>query len=94
MSPQIHLVFDDYFKTVHTYKGQEPTIWAELMTFQTFRSDYDDEAYVPVLSDEWLKPDTLKARQLQQQTKKDVRTYPPVINEPYEPFEPPPSDPG
>jgi hypothetical protein len=36
--------------------------------------DYDDEAYVPVLSDEWLNPDTLKARQLQQQAKKDVRT--------------------
>jgi hypothetical protein len=33
MSPQIHLVFDDYFETVHSYKGQEPTIWAELMTF-------------------------------------------------------------
>jgi hypothetical protein len=26
-------VFDDYFETVHSYKGQEPTIWAELMTF-------------------------------------------------------------
>jgi hypothetical protein len=43
------------------------------------------------LSDEWLDPDTLKARQLQQQAEKDVRKQPTVINEP---FEPPPPDPG
>jgi hypothetical protein len=43
MSPHFHLIFDDDAETVHLDKAQEPAIWAELITFQTFRSDYDDE---------------------------------------------------
>jgi hypothetical protein len=57
MSPQFHLVFDDYFERVFSDEGQEQAIWAELITFQTFRSDYDDEDYVPELSNEWLNPE-------------------------------------
>ena len=26
--PQFHLVFDDYFETVHAGEGQEPPVWS------------------------------------------------------------------
>jgi hypothetical protein len=49
ISPQFHLLFDDHIGTFHLDEGQEPTLWVELITFQTLRSDYDDEDYVPEL---------------------------------------------
>jgi hypothetical protein len=90
MSPQFHLVFDDYFETVHSDEGEEPAIWSELITFQAFRSDYDDEDYVPELSDEWLNPDALRDRQQQQQEKRRSREKGPTVEEPVDI----PPDPG
>ena len=54
ISPQFHAVYDDYFETVHSSEDEEPQSWPELVTFQTFRNDIDDEDYVPLLADEWL----------------------------------------
>ena len=51
ISPQFHLVFDDYFETVHVGYDQEPPVWSELITFQYVESVYDDEDYVTSLSD-------------------------------------------
>ena len=31
--PQFHLVFDDYFETLHAGKDQETPVWSELVTF-------------------------------------------------------------
>ena len=41
--PKFHLVFDDYFYTVHTVEDREPPVWSELVTFQSFKCVYDDE---------------------------------------------------
>ena len=41
------MVYDDYFETVHASPDKEPEAWPELITFQSFRSDIeeDDENY-------------------------------------------------
>jgi hypothetical protein len=43
ITPQYHLVFDDFFETVASEGDQEPTVWPELVVFQTFANDFDDE---------------------------------------------------
>ena len=60
--PQFNLVFDDYFETLHAGEYQEPPVWSEFITFQSFKSAYDDEDYVPELADEWLEPADLESR--------------------------------
>ena len=58
--PQFHLLFDECFETVHTGYYQEPQFCPELITFQSFKSVYDDEDYFPNLVDEWLEPESLE----------------------------------
>ena len=39
--PQFHLVFDEYFDTLHVVEDKEPPVWSELITFQSFKIVYD-----------------------------------------------------
>ena len=48
--PRFHLVFGEYFETVHAIEDQEPPVWSGLNTFQSFKSAYDDEYYFPNLA--------------------------------------------
>ena len=57
VSPQFHLVYDDYFETVHSDETSVPTSWPELLTWNTFRSSFDDGATVPALTEDWLSPE-------------------------------------
>jgi hypothetical protein len=45
-------VYDDYFETVHSREDQEPENWGELLGFNRFQSEYDEDDYVPELPDE------------------------------------------
>ena len=65
ISPQFHLVFDDWFETVHSSATEEPKGWQELIQFQSFSNDFDDDDYVPELGQEWLNQEELKAREEQ-----------------------------
>ena len=60
--PQLNMVFDDYFETLHSSEYQEPPVWLELTTFQSFKISYDDEYYVPNLADDLLEPVALESR--------------------------------
>ena len=55
ISPQFHVVYDDFFETVHSSPDKEPTVWPELIVFQSFRSDIeeDDEFFKYELEDQW-----------------------------------------
>ena len=53
LSRQFHVVYDDYFETVHAAADKAPKCWPELIRFQRFRSYYDDKD-VPELETEWL----------------------------------------
>ena len=55
ISPQFHIIYDDL--------SEPPATWPELVTFNRFRSDFDDEDFVPSLADEWLTPVELGQRQ-------------------------------
>ena len=54
ISPQFHLVFDDWFETVHS-DIKPPPQWDHLCTFQRFETYFDTDA-PPPLADEWLTP--------------------------------------
>jgi len=55
ISPQYHLVYDDWFEAVYSSLDQEPPEWDNLCTFQRFETHFD-EGTAPTLQDEWLTP--------------------------------------
>jgi Reverse transcriptase (RNA-dependent DNA polymerase) len=67
ISPQFHVVYDDFFETVHATDNEEPNEWPELIVFQSFRADLDEDGYVPELSDEWLDDSALRERREREQ---------------------------
>jgi hypothetical protein len=71
ITPQFHLVFDNYFETVHSGDDQEPERWNELLQFSRFQAGYDKEDYVPELTDEWLSQEDLQVRTEQRQHERD-----------------------
>jgi hypothetical protein len=62
ITPQFHLVFDDFFETVFSEGEQEPDVWPELVVFQRFANELDEDDYRPELADEWLNPTELQDR--------------------------------
>ena len=49
ISPQFHVIYDDDFETVRSDEESHPLIWEELLTFNTFQSDYSAENNIPQL---------------------------------------------
>ena len=62
ISPQFHVVYNDYFETVHLDPNQVPSVWPELIVFQSYRSDIeeDDEFYRYELEDQWKSQEELQ----------------------------------
>jgi hypothetical protein len=48
-----------------------PPEWEELLIFNQSRSEYDDEAYVPELSDEWVDEATRSVRAKRRMERKE-----------------------
>jgi hypothetical protein len=71
ITPQYHLVFDDFFETIFLDGEQEPSVWPDLVVFQSFANDFDVEGYRPELSDEWLNPIELQERVTRQKLERD-----------------------
>ena len=71
MSPQFHLVFDDWFETVHASGSEEPKEWQELIQFQRFSNDFDDEQFVPELGKEWLNQEELATRETRERQRRE-----------------------
>lgn len=63
ITPQFHMVYDDFFETVHSDEDQEPKEWLELVTLNRFQSDIDSDDYIPDLPDEWLNPQERQERE-------------------------------
>ena len=36
ITPQYHLIYDDFFKMVHSGASEEPTEWSDLVVFNRF----------------------------------------------------------
>ena len=69
-------MYDSNFETVNSNSDDPPDIWTELITFSSFRSDYDDEDYVPELDREWLTDEEIHQRQLVEDRKRGRDTPP------------------
>ncbi len=82
LSPQFHVVYDNFFETVHSGDDdKEPAGWENLVTFsrdQVFLDD-DDPVAVPELADEWVDEATLETRRRQRMERRD--TTPPAAPE-------------
>ena len=51
MSPQFHVVYDKLFQTVHSFEGEPPYKWTDLLLFDCLLSDFDHSDFVPELYD-------------------------------------------
>ena len=71
ITPQFHLVYDDYFETVHSRDDQEPEGWNELLRFNRFQTEFDEDQDVPDLPDEWLNPQELGERRAQREQNRE-----------------------
>jgi len=66
ISPQYHIVFDDWFETVYASESEEPACWDHLCTFERFEFQfYDDEP--PDLKEEWLTPEEITQQRARKQ---------------------------
>ena len=73
LSPQFHVVYDNYFETVHSKEDTAPENWEQLVNFSSDRVLHnDDDEYVPELPDEWVDDATLEARRRQRKGRREV----------------------
>jgi hypothetical protein len=59
ITPQLHIVGEDCFETVHSDGSNLPPNWEELIVFSSFQANIDEEGTIPELADEWLSPEEL-----------------------------------
>ena len=67
ISPQFHLIYNNWFETVHALATEEPKVWQELIKFSRFVNDLDNDQYAPELSKEWLNKEEVEAHAKQEQ---------------------------
>ena len=56
ISPQYHIVFDDWFETVYSDDDEEPPEWENMCIYQRFQMQFEPGLTPPSLSNEWLDP--------------------------------------
>ena len=67
LSPQFHVVYDDFFHTVYNREEEIPGDWGDMWRHASDRYEFDedDPEYLPQLDDEWVDEATLEARRRQ-----------------------------
>jgi hypothetical protein len=76
ITPQYHLVYDNFFETVHNAPGDEPTEWPDLVVFNRFRNEFDEDGE-PELQDDWLSPEELSDRKQKEAERRQAATTDP-----------------
>ena len=83
LSPQFHVVYDNFFKTVHSTENEVPNSWEDLVTFSSDRVlDVDDDEYIPELPDEWVDDATKEYRRHRRMERRNARRHPDDPREP------------
>ena len=87
ISPQFHVLFDDFFTTVRSVDDTHDPVLDEVNWDQLIRTlgtdryfEHEDVDYVPPIADEWLSPEERQARVRRQQP--IHQREPPVQREP------------
>ena len=67
LSPQFHVVYDNFFHTVYNGDNEAPENWDDLVIYSSDRRhlDADDPGYMPELDDEWLDDEERELRRRQ-----------------------------
>ena len=60
ISPQYHIIFDDWCKTVYSTHESPPSQWHDMCIFQRFETHFDEDVAPPTLAEEWLTPDEIE----------------------------------
>ena len=81
LSPQFHVVYDNYFETVHAKETETPESWDNLVTWSSERLDIDtdDPENIPELPDEWVNDEVLETLRHQIMERRDARQVVPVV---------------
>ena len=64
LSPQYHVVFDDWFETCYSSDDQPPSNWEDMCIFNRYETVFDPGITPPQLGDEWLSPAELASKRL------------------------------
>jgi Reverse transcriptase (RNA-dependent DNA polymerase) len=56
ITPQYHIIFDDWFETVHAPEGPPPRQWDEMTLYQRMYTVFDPDDRPPPLGPEWNPP--------------------------------------
>ena len=73
ISPQFHIIYDSHFETVHSNDATPPAVWDELIVFNRDMANFEEDQYVPELSDEWLSTEEVVNRARLKNDPKKVR---------------------
>lgn len=76
ITPQFHVVYDDFFETVHNDENEEPEEWEDLVIYNSFRNDFDDPQAAPELNEEWLSPEEAYDRKRRELERKEAQRPP------------------
>ena len=61
LSPQFHVVFDEWFETCYSSESAEPSNWADMCIYsKDFATVFDESMDPPDLADEWLTDSELE----------------------------------
>ena len=88
VSPQFHMVFDDWFETINCSTEYDPNTWhdkwEDLILLKTHKADYfnEDADYIPELGPEWKSPEEIKQEKIRLQRKNIEVTYQPSEEKP------------
>lgn len=73
ISPQFHVVFDDWFETVTVDADRTPPEWEELVGYSRFQNVLDDEVDAPYLDDDWLDDTARNTRTAEEALRRQER---------------------
>ena len=86
VSPQFHMVFDDWFETINCSIEYDPITWhnkwEDCILLKTHKADYfnEDAEYIPELGPEWKSLEEIKKEKIRLQRKNIEVTYQPNDN--------------
>ena len=73
ITPQFHVVYDDWFETVFASADLEPPEWEDLVNYSRFRNVLDDDFDSPVLNVDWLSDTDKLARRADEAFRREGR---------------------
>jgi len=77
ITPQFHLIYDEWFETVHAPAGTPPKEWESLCIYHRFQTVFDPDDTPPELGPEWKEPESVPRVKFKSSGRKlyqDVRT--------------------